>query len=315
MWIQVAGRFVGQNDLRSMNERASKCNALLLATRKLTRERSQPVAQPQSSQKVCSCNLRGLLVATPKQVRQGNVLLDIEVWNEVEGLENKSNQTSAQACGRIGFQLVDPDHPIVIPEFDRPGVGAVESSNEMHQRGFADARFTNDRDALTTADLEVDLAQYPTIALPRSGTTVKSADASNDQRTVASWRCRHQSMISAQASSGTATALPTTGTVLTTAAEIRHGAARTLQPERMISRIADTRSGIVLRGGRCGKRVSCILVTFLGRFWRRVGADSAAHRGGETGIDVGDFSGDSTGEIGQQEGGNVAHLFCGDVAA
>jgi hypothetical protein len=30
----------------------------------------------------------------------------------------------------------------------------------------------------------------------------------------------------------------------------------------MISRIADTRSGIAVRGGRCGKRVSCILVTF-----------------------------------------------------
>jgi hypothetical protein len=68
--------------------------------------------------------------------------------------------------------LIDPDHPIAISEFDRPRVWAVESSDEMHQRGFADARFPNDCDALTVADLEVDIAKYPAIVLPRSGATV-----------------------------------------------------------------------------------------------------------------------------------------------
>ena len=272
MGIQVAGGLVGQNDLRSMNERPGECNALLLAARKLTWKRSQPVAQPKSAQKILSCKLCGPLIAATKQVGQGNVLLNIEMWNQVEGLENESDQTPPQACGRIGFQLIDPDHSIAIPEFDRPRVWAVESSDEMHQRGFADARFPNDCDALTAADLEVDLAKYPAIVLTCSRATVQSADAANDQRKVAPWRRRHQSMMSAHASSGTATALPTTGTVLTTAAEIRQGAARTLQPERVISSIADTSSGIVGRRVRCGASVSCILVTFrsiLAASWRQ----------------------------------------------
>jgi len=113
-------------------------------------------------------------------VWQGNVLLNIEVWNQVEGLENESDQTPAQACGRIGFQLIDPDHPIAIPELDRPRVWAVKPSDEVHQRGFADARFPNDCDALTAADLEVDVSKDPAIVLPRSGATVQSADAAKD---------------------------------------------------------------------------------------------------------------------------------------
>jgi hypothetical protein len=79
---------------------------------------------------------------------------------------------------------------------------------------------------------------------------VESADAPNNQRAVARLRRCHQSMMSAQASSGTATTLPTTGTVLTTAAEIRHGAARTLQPERVINRIAD------ISGETLGRRLN-----------------------------------------------------------
>jgi hypothetical protein len=63
MGIQVTSRLVGQNDLRSMNECPGECNALLLAARKLTRKRSQPVAQPKSVQKVRRCKLCGPLVA------------------------------------------------------------------------------------------------------------------------------------------------------------------------------------------------------------------------------------------------------------
>jgi hypothetical protein len=132
MWIQVAGRFVGQDDLRAVNERPGECNALLLAARQLTRQRAQSIAQSKSPHQVRRRFVRSPFVPAAKQVGQRSILQNIQMWDQVKRLENESDQTSAQARGSIGFQLINPDHLIAITKLDRPRVGAIESRNEVH---------------------------------------------------------------------------------------------------------------------------------------------------------------------------------------
>jgi hypothetical protein len=192
---------------------------------------------------------------------QGDVLLDVQVGNEVKCLENEPQQPAAQARGSISLELIDPHGMVAVTEFDRPGIGTVEARNQMHQGRFTNARFSDNSDTLTACHVEIDIAQDPAITLPRPYCAQHTTYAAQNQRAVSRASLGHQSMMSAQASSGTAATLPTTGTVLTTAAETRQGAASTLQPDIVTKAIADKISTKEWLGG-VSAGVVCILNLF-----------------------------------------------------
>src|SRR5512143_2820431 len=86
--VKIARRFIGENDLRIVDQRAGNANALLLATRELRRQMICTFLQTHAFERVESFFLVGHAVEV---LREHDVLDRSKIWNHVKLLEYKAD--------------------------------------------------------------------------------------------------------------------------------------------------------------------------------------------------------------------------------
>src|SRR2546425_13379570 len=91
MGVQVARRFVGQNDRRLVDEGARKCNALLLASRKLGRAMMQAVRQAEQPGDPLEIRMIAVSISACDVLRDQNVRAGVQRGQKVESLEHESD--------------------------------------------------------------------------------------------------------------------------------------------------------------------------------------------------------------------------------
>ena len=153
--VQRAGRFVGQDDLPTVHQRAGQGHALLLAARKLIRQVSTPFLQAHSLKQRRGPLAPGRGTLGTVDRRHFHVLQGAEPRQQQIALENEPEVTIAQPgefirCHRLRWLTVDE-----IAALRRP----VHAAQHVHQCRLARARGTDNGDELTCADGQAEIAQ------------------------------------------------------------------------------------------------------------------------------------------------------------
>jgi hypothetical protein len=126
--------------------------ALHLASRERARLPLREPSEPDGFER--GLRARGALGAADAQERQRqrDVLAHIQVRQEVEGLEDEAHVASAPERQRVVIAVVER----LRVEADFARVGAIETRDDVEQRGFAGARLPGDGDPFAARDLEID---------------------------------------------------------------------------------------------------------------------------------------------------------------
>ena len=132
--VEIAGGLVGEQQLRVVHERAGDRQPLLLAAREL------PGAPPggllEAELRDQPARSRRCAVAVGAEPRgQQHVLLARQLRDQVEELEHEAHVPAAQLGEPPLFLPLEP----IAGELDAPGVGRVESAQQVQQRGLAAA--------------------------------------------------------------------------------------------------------------------------------------------------------------------------------
>ena len=151
--VEVAGRFVGEHELRLGDERACDGDALLLAAGQFVRTMVQTLLQSKRfDQQVEPLAVR-LLAGKGK--RHDDVLFGGEHRQQVEALEDEADLVTAQQCQLV---IVHTGQVLAI-EHDVAAGGRVKAGQSVHQRGFAGAGRSHDGGEPALFEGDVDTAQ------------------------------------------------------------------------------------------------------------------------------------------------------------
>ncbi len=150
--IEIAGGFIGQNNLRVIDQRSRDADSLLLASRKLPWQVAHAVAQPHAGQ---SFNRLFLIGHAVEVLRQHDVLDRGKKRNQVKLLEDESNLFRAHA---IQFVRRNAGNVLAV-EPDFAGCGAVEAANQIHQRRFTRPGGAHDGKPFALRDVQRDAVE------------------------------------------------------------------------------------------------------------------------------------------------------------
>ena len=151
--VEIAGRLVGEDDLRTRAERARQCHTLLLAARQLRRKVIGAMRDADFRQQAAG-DIEGVGLAGELE-RQGDVLQRRHGRHQVERLEDDADVAAAHERQRVLAEMGE----IVSGDADGAGRGALQSGHDHQQRGLAGAAGTDDGDRLAWRDVDVDAAQ------------------------------------------------------------------------------------------------------------------------------------------------------------
>ena len=173
MWpgleVELAGRFVGQQEPRLVGEGAGDGDPLLLAARQLVGAVPGTLAQADELEQVLDAAVASARLGVHEPERDLDVLGGAQDRHEAERLEDVGDRPASEADeiglahrGHVG--AVD-DHPT--------GRGSVQPTEHVEQRRLAAARPALDRDQLAATDGQVDPAQGvdDRVAVPKSRST------------------------------------------------------------------------------------------------------------------------------------------------
>ena len=150
--VELAGRLVGEEDLRGVGERDGDRDALLLAARQALGPVIEPIGQADEAEQ-----LRRPLAATAAAVedhRQLDVLDRAQVRQQVAGglLPDEPDDPAPVARPLAAADLAE-----LVAGDDRPaGRRDLEPAEDVHQRRLAAARRADDRDHLALVDEQVE---------------------------------------------------------------------------------------------------------------------------------------------------------------
>ena len=129
--IQVAGRFIGENQFGTRRKGAGQRHPLLFTARKMFRIMSQALCQPDPLQPEFGFLPGGI---NPGQFEwQHDVFQGIERRKQLEGLKDETQQTSTQYGTRI---LVERTQRLAI-KHNLTAAGQIQSGKQSQQGGFA----------------------------------------------------------------------------------------------------------------------------------------------------------------------------------
>jgi len=153
--VQVAGGFVGQQDGRVIDQRASDRDALPLAAGELVGFMEHAVAEADVFEGVAGTFEARRLAQTGVNERKLDVVQRIGAWQQIERLENETNLAVAD----LGELVVDHVRDVLAVELVAAGRRRIEAAEHVHQGGLAAAGRSHDGDILVAMDLEGDPAQ------------------------------------------------------------------------------------------------------------------------------------------------------------
>ena len=142
--IQVAGRFIGEQDGRANHESAGECDTLLLASGELNRVMMATFFKAHLSQQLARTLSARAAIRTNKFIRQKHILFGGKCRDELIGLEDKADFSAPQECKPIlretrDFFTVEP-YPA--------GGGSVQAGDQPKESAFSTSGRAHDRDEL-----------------------------------------------------------------------------------------------------------------------------------------------------------------------
>ena len=156
MRIEIAGRFIGQEQFRLVDEGAGDGHALLLAAGKFGRPVLHAVLETNPGEQVASAR-PGLADGSAGHARrQTDIFERIEFRQQMIRLKNETDAVVAEKR-----QLTPGECGEILPgKMDFTRVGRVESADEMEQRAFAGTGRAAQSQEFTAQHLEIDAAQH-----------------------------------------------------------------------------------------------------------------------------------------------------------
>ena len=154
--VQVAGCFIGENELRSVRQTSRDAGSLLLTAGKFVGAMSQSVAQ---SDFVCqgvapvAIFLRNTALV---RERDFDVLQHGQLLNQVVGLKDEADAAGAD-CGQL---IVTQRRDVLTTEVVLPGRRSIEAAQQVEQRALAGTRRSHDRDIIPDRDIQIDALQH-----------------------------------------------------------------------------------------------------------------------------------------------------------
>ena len=146
--VEIAGGFIGKQQLRAAIERARQRDPLLLAAGKLYRQMMQALTQPQLLQQ-CPGAAAALAIAFAAQQRR-----KLDIFQRIEGgyqhkrLKHKADVLSAQLRPRLFVHLVQR----LSEQRNLPAAAIVQPGEDRQQRRFTGPRLANQGDGLPLFD-------------------------------------------------------------------------------------------------------------------------------------------------------------------
>ena len=142
LFIERAGRLVGQQNLWPVHQRAAERGALALAAGELLDAMAEAMREAGALGKLMQARLRG--AAIDARGHRGNkaVLFQRQIGNEVVELKDEAHlvaQKAQQIAMAIDLDAIDRD---------ASAVGRIEAAEQMQQRALAAARWPAERDRL-----------------------------------------------------------------------------------------------------------------------------------------------------------------------
>ena len=140
--IQRAGRFIGQNDFRTVHQSTGNTDPLLLPTGKLRRAMTAALRQPEPSQQI-RCPLAALCGRHGGiQRRDRHILAGGQIGHQMITLEDKADMPPAKLRQAIAVGLPN-SHPVDVHIALRR---LVQTADDVHQRRFSRTGSANDSD-------------------------------------------------------------------------------------------------------------------------------------------------------------------------
>ena len=153
--IEVAGRLVGQQQRRPVEQRAAERDALAFAPRQGAYVARLVAGQPDPRQQIGRAQA-GIDKGDAGGARRHQHVLDHgEFGQQVEGLEDEAERARARQRARVATQIVEA----LAAQGDGAAVGAIEQAQAVQQRAFAGARSAADRHRLASGDSQIEVAQ------------------------------------------------------------------------------------------------------------------------------------------------------------
>ncbi len=153
--VEVARRFVGEDDFRFVDEGAGDGDPLLLATGELIGFVVAAVGEADEGEQIINQGGVFLDIFAIQQKGQGDIFCRAEGGEQVEELENKTHLPSSHegdlVVGQVGHALAAQD--------DFAVRGTVQPTEQMEQGGFAGAGRPHDGDKFALSDFKVDVAK------------------------------------------------------------------------------------------------------------------------------------------------------------
>ncbi len=153
--VQIAGRFVSEQQPRLSDQSTRDGDALLLAARQLRRIVWGPRGQPYPFEHGIDApaTLGGRHASITQ--RHVDVVVDVEIGNEIEGLEDEPELLVPQlgALSVAEAACIDPVEPILA------SAELFQQAGDREKRGFAGAGGTHDGHELAFLDFEAQIAE------------------------------------------------------------------------------------------------------------------------------------------------------------
>ena len=146
--VEVAGGFIGEQQLRAAVKRARQRDPLLLAAGKLHRQVMQAFTQPQLLQQGPGAAAALAVAFAAQQRRKLDVFQRIEGGYQHKGLKHKADMLCAQLRPRLFVHLMQR----LAKQRDFSAAAVVQPGQDRQQRRFTGPRLANQGDGLPLFD-------------------------------------------------------------------------------------------------------------------------------------------------------------------
>ena len=153
--IEIAGGFVGQQNLRLVGQGAGDGDTLLLAARQLRRPVRQPRPKPQRGQQPPRLRRRLGFGLAGDHLGQHHILQRVEFRQQVMGLIDEADGLAADA-GAFGIRQFRGRHAF---DMDFAAGRRFQQPRHVQQRGFARAAGAHQGDDLARVQRHVETAE------------------------------------------------------------------------------------------------------------------------------------------------------------
>jgi hypothetical protein len=151
--VEIAGRFVGEKNLRGIGERSGNRDALLLAAGQLSREVVAAGAESNAGDQI-SCSLGGAGGSSQLQ-RDLHILQSRKGRNQLKRLEDEADFFPAQPRALVLVQLAE----VRVVEDHRASRWCIKTSEQAEQGGLSAPRRSDDCDERSLRNGERNVAK------------------------------------------------------------------------------------------------------------------------------------------------------------